>query len=125
MKNLKKILRIGFGIFLIFFGLNGLLQFAPMHEVGPEAGAFFGAIASTKIFFPIIGIVEVATGTLLLLNKVVPLALVIVFPILFCAVLFHISLNPEGILFALIGIILNCLLFFSFKEKYSILLSND
>ena len=125
MKNLKKILRIGFGIFLIFFGLNGLLQFAPMPEVGPEAGAFFGAIASTKIFFPIIGIVEVATGTLLLLNKVVPLALVIVFPILFCAVLFHISLNPEGILFALIGIILNCLLFFSFKEKYSILLSND
>ncbi len=125
MKNLKKILRIGFGIFLIFFGLNGLLQFSPISEVGPEAGAFFGAIASTKIFFPIIGIVEVATGTLLLLNKVVPLALVIVFPILFCAVLFHISLNPEGILFALIGIILNCLLFFSFKEKYSILLSND
>ena len=120
MKN-----RIIFGIFLLFFGLNGLFQFAPMPEVGPEAGAFFGAIASAKLFFPIIGIVEVATGVLLLLNKAVPLALVIVFPILFCAVLFHISLNPEGILFALIGIILNCLLFFSFKEKYSTLLSND
>lgn len=96
-----------------------------MAEVGPEAGAFFGAIASTKIFFPIIGIIEIVTGALPLFNKAVPLALVIIFPILFCAVLFHISLNPEGILFALIGFILNGTLFFLFKEKYITLLNNE
>jgi len=125
MKNLKTVLRIIFGLFLLFFGLNGLLQFAPMPAVGPEAGAFFGAIASTKIFFPIIGILEIVTGILLLLKRAVPLALVIIFPILFCAVLFHISLNPEGILFALIGFALNIALFFSFKEKYVTLLNNE
>lgn len=125
MKNLKTILRITFGLFLLFFGLNGLFQFAPMPEVGPEAGAFFGAIASTKLFFPIIGITEIITGALLLLKKAIPLSLVVIFPILFCAVLFHISLNPEGILFALIGFILNIILFYLFKEKYANLLSND
>lgn len=125
MKNSKTVLRIIFSIFLLFFGLNGLLQFAPMPEVGPEAGAFFGAIASTKIFFPIIGIVEIVTGALLLLNRAVPLALVIIFPILFCAVLFHISLNPEGLLFALVGFVLNSILLFLFKEKYATLLNNE
>ena len=125
MKNVKTIFRIGFGVFLLFFGLNGLFQFAPMPEVGPEAGAFFGAIASTKIFFPIIGVVEIATGALLLINRAVPLALVVIFPILLCAVLFHISLNPEGILFALIGFILNGVLLLSYKEKYTPLLSNE
>ena len=88
MKNLKTVLRIIFGLFLLFFGLNGLLQFAPIPEVGPEAGAFLGAIASTKIFFPLISIIEIATGALILLNKAVPLALVLIFPILLCAVLF-------------------------------------
>ncbi len=125
MKNSKTVLRIIFSIFLLFFGLNGLLQFAPMPEVGPEAGAFFGALASTKIFFPIIGIVEIVTGALLLLNRAVPLALVIIFPILFCAVLFHISLNPEGLLFALVGFVLNSILLFLFKEKYATLLNNE
>ena len=125
MKNLKTVLRIIFGIFLLFFGLNGLLQLVSMPEVGPEAGAFFGAIASTKIFFPLISIVEIVAGVLLLLNKAVPLTLVIVFPILLCAVLFHISLNPEGILFALIGFILNSILFFFFREKYTTLLNNE
>ena len=125
MKNLKTVLRIIFGIFLLFFGLNGLLQFVAMPEVGPEAGAFFGAIASTKIFFPLISIIEIATGALLLFNKAVPLALVIIFPILLCAVLFHIALNPEGILFALIGFILNGTLLFFFKEKYVTLLNNE
>lgn len=125
MKNSKTVLRIIFSIFLLFFGLNGLLQFAPMPEVGPEAGAFFGALASTKIFFPIIGIVEIVTGALLLLNRAVPLALVIIFPILLCAVLFHISLNPEGLLFALVGFVLNSILLFLFKEKYATLLNNE
>jgi len=125
MKKSNTILRIIFGLFLLFFGLNGIFQFAAMPEVGPEAGAFFGAIASTKIFFPIIGIIEIVTGALILLNRATPLALVIIFPILFCAVLFHISLNPEGILFALMGLVLNVILFFSYKEKYRPLLNNE
>lgn len=118
MKNFKTVMRIFFGVFLLFFGLNGILQFMPMPEVGPQAGAFLGAIASTKLFFPLISIIETIVGALLIVNKAVPLALIIIFPILVCAVLFHISLDPAGILFAIIGLVLNILLFFTNKEKY-------
>ena len=118
MKNFKTVMRIFFGVFLLFFGLNGILQFIPMPEVGPQAGAFLGAIASTKLFFPLISIIETIVGALLIVNKAVPLALIIIFPILVCAVLFHISLDPAGILFAIIGLVLNILLFFTNKEKY-------
>lgn len=124
MKNLKTVLRIIFSVFLLFFGLNGFLQFAPMPEVGPVAGAFLGAIASTGLFFPIISLIEVASGVALLVNKATPLALVVVFPVLFCATLFHISLDPGGVLFALIGLILNIILFVSHKDKYLALARN-
>jgi len=118
MKNFKTLMRIFFGVFLLFFGLNGFLQFMPMPEVGPQAGAFLGALASTKLFFPVISVVEIIVGALLIVNKAVPLVLIIIFPILVCAVLFHLSLDPAGILFAIIGLVLNILLFITNQEKY-------
>ena len=118
MKNFKTLMRIFFGVFLLFFGLNGFLQFMPMPEVGHQAGAFLGALASTKLFFPVISVVEIIVGALLIVNKAVPLVLIIIFPILVCAVLFHLSLDPAGILFAIIGLVLNILLFITNQEKY-------
>tara|TARA_B110000971_G_C20012902_1_gene502478 strand:- start:687 stop:1061 length:375 start_codon:yes stop_codon:yes gene_type:complete len=118
MKNFKTLMRIFFGVFLLFFGLNGFLQFMPMPEVGPQAGAFLGALASTKLFFPVISVVEIIVGALLIVNKAVPLVLIIIFPILVCAVLFHLSLDPAGILFAIIGLVLNILLLITNQEKY-------
>jgi len=118
MKNFKTLMRIFFGVFLLFFGLNGFLQFMPMPEVGPQAGAFLGALASTKLFFPVISVVEIIVGALLIVNKAVPLVLIIIFPILVCAVLFHLSLDPAGILFAIIGLVLNILLLITNQKKY-------
>lgn len=125
MKNIKSILRVSLGLPMVVFGLNGFLQFIPMPEIGPEAGAFMGAIASTGTFFPLISLVEIAAGALLLLNKATPLALLLVFPILICAVLYHLALDPGGILFAGVCFVLNVILLFFYKHKYQKLLSND
>lgn len=121
MKNYNSFLRIAFGLFLLFFGLNGFLQFMAFPEVGPEAGIFLGAINSTQIFFPIIAIVEVIAGLLLLIKRAVPFALVLIFPILLCAFLYHLTLDIKGIPFALLGLIFNILMAFSHREKYKVL----
>lgn len=125
MKNIKSILRVLLGLPMVIFGLNGFLQFIPFPEISQEAGAFMGAIASTGIFFPLIAVIEIVAGGLLLFNKATPLSLLLVFPILTCAILYHLTLDPGGILFAGLCFVLNAILIFLYKHKYQNLLSND
>lgn len=121
MQLVAKISRILLGLILLILGANGFLNFLPYPELDPEAGAFMGAIASTKIIFPLIGIIEILSGLLLMAKKAVPFALIAVFPILVNAMIFHLSLDPQNILFAAICFILNLFLIYYYWDHYKAL----
>ena len=70
--------------------------------MGEAAGAFLGALAGAGYFFPVLSGVKVLAGLALLSNRFVPLALVVVAPIVVQAFLFHVFLDPAGIAPALI-----------------------
>ena len=70
----------------------------------------------------IVAIVEIATGVLLLINKYQPLALVVLFPVLLNAFLFHLFLDLPGIGGAVFAIAMNIFLFVANKESYKVLL---
>ncbi len=109
------------GIMLITFGLNNFLQFMPMGELAQPAGEFMGALLKTGYIMTIVAVVEIITGALILFNKYRALALVILFPILLNALLFHLFLDIGNILFALMAIAMNIFLMYANKEKYSAL----
>jgi len=119
MKTTIIIARVLLGLILLVFGLNNFLQFLPMPEMSAEAGEFMGALAKAGYFFPIIAIVEIIIGVLLLINKYTVLALVVLFPILLNAFLFHLFLDIGGIGIAALANILNIFLFITNKQKYS------
>ncbi|MGB0367161.1 MAG: hypothetical protein ACPGC8_05965 [Flavobacteriaceae bacterium] len=121
MEVATKISRILLGLILLIQGANGFLNFLPYPELNPEAGAFMGAIASTKIIFPLLGIIEVVFGILLMAKKAVPLTLIVVFPILVNAMIFHVSLDPQNMLFAAICFILNLFLIYHYWDNYKAL----
>jgi len=125
MKKAKMILRIFFGIFLLVFGLNSFLNFIPLPEMAEQARIFIGAMAETVYMLPIIGALEVVAGVLLITNKLVPLTLIVIFPILLNAFLFHLFLDLAGIGGAFIAITLNIILFFMNKESYKNLFIMD
>ena len=91
------------GLIFSVFGLNGLLMvvagrgFIPMPELPAEAGAFMGALAATGYFLPVLKIVEIVAGLLLLLRRFVPLALVLLAPVIVQIFLFHAFLEPSGL----------------------------
>jgi putative oxidoreductase len=122
MKIAKTIIRFLLGIMLIVFGLNKFLQFLPMPPLPEAAGEFMGALASSGYIFPIVAIVEIVTGILLLINKFKALALVVLFPVMLNAFLFHLFLDIPGIGAAAFAIIMNVFLMFSTKESYKELL---
>lgn len=95
----------------------------PMPEMPQLAGEFMGALVNSGYLMVVVAIVEVVTGVLLLINKYQALALVLVFPILLNAFLFHLFLDPSGIGGALLAITMNMYLLFTNKESYKGLLS--
>jgi len=92
------IVRILMGLGFFIFGLNGFLNFIPQPKTPmPEgAKAFAGALMQTGYMFQLIAGTQLLAGLLLLLNLFVPLALVLLMPILVNIIAFHIFLQPAG-----------------------------
>lgn len=125
MKKAKLIVRILLGLMMLVFGLNKFLQFIPFPAMANEASEFMGALMKTGYIMPIVGIVEIVAGASLLLNKYTSLLLVILFPVLLNAFLFHLFLDIKGIGGALFAIGMNVFLIFASKNRYSELLKQS
>ena len=125
MKNAKVIMgvRIVLGLVLVVFGLNKFLQFMPFPPMPVAAGAFMGALMASGYVMTIVAVVEVAGGAMLLTNKYVPLALLLLAPISVNIITFHLFLDIAGIGGAALVTILNVFLLLANKEKYSAVLS--
>jgi len=89
--------RIVMGAAFLVFGLNGLAHFLPMSEPPPKAAAFASALASTGYMIPLISLTQIFAGALILGSVAVPLALVLIAPVLVNILCFHFFLDPAGI----------------------------
>ena len=119
MNKAKLIVRILLGLMLVVFGLNKFLQFMPMPPMPEAAGEFMGALVKSGYIMVIVAVVEIVAGILLLVNKFQPLALVVLFPILLNAFLFHLFLDIAGIGGSAVALAMNVFLMFANKVAYS------
>lgn len=93
------IARVLLGLAFVVFGLNGFFNFIPPPPPGSipaGAEAFGGAMLATGYLMPLVKGTEIFCGALLLANRFVPLALVVLAPVLVNIVAFHVFLAPSG-----------------------------
>jgi putative oxidoreductase len=103
MRKLPLIARILMGLIFVIFGLNGFLNFIPTPPEMPEKlTAFTTGMLATGYFFPFLKGMEVLCGLLLLSGRFVPLALVVLAPIITQIFLVHLFLAPSGLPVALV-----------------------
>jgi uncharacterized membrane protein YphA (DoxX/SURF4 family) len=111
----------------LFFvcGLNGFLNFLPQPtDPMPEAAlAFAGALMKTGYMFPLIKGTETLAGALLLANCFVPLALVILAPVLVNIVAFHTFLTPGEVGLPIALLCIELFLAWSYRAAYRPLLT--
>ena len=88
--------RILLGLIFFVFGLNGFLQFLPQPPLPDRAGGFIGALVATGYLLPMIKATEVIAGLFLLTNRLVPLALLLLAPIVVNIFAFHTILTPPN-----------------------------
>lgn len=112
-------LRVLLGLIFFVFGLNGFLQFLPMPPLTPEAGAFMGGLAESGYFFPLLKATEVLCGALLLVNRFVPLALVVLAPIIVNILFFHLFLDTAGMPMTLFILFAEGYLAFAYRSSFA------
>jgi uncharacterized membrane protein YphA (DoxX/SURF4 family) len=107
---------------LVFFvcGLDGFLHFLPRPANPPPEQALLLAMAFEKsgYLFPLIKGTEALGGALLLTNRFVPLALVLLAPVLLNIIAFHAFLAPEGLVIAAVLLALEVGLAWVYRASY-------
>jgi uncharacterized membrane protein YphA (DoxX/SURF4 family) len=122
--NLARLIpRILLGLVFTVFGLNGFLHFLPMPPMSGPPADFFGALFATHYMLMLIFGAQVLGGVLLLVGIFVPFALVVLAPIVLNIVCFHLYLAPSGLPLAIIVVILELWLAWSYREKFAPLFS--
>jgi putative oxidoreductase len=96
MKVAVLIARILLGLIFVVFGLNGFLHFIPSAPPPGAAGQFAGLLFTTH-YYVVVFALQFIGGVLLLIGRYIPLALIILAPILVNILLFHIHMAPSGI----------------------------
>jgi len=118
MKIASIIARYLLGLIFLVFGLNGFLHFIPMPPPTGLAAQFGGAIFASRYWVVIFGI-QVIGGVLLLVNQFVPLALVLLGPVIVNIFFFHALMAPEGLPLAIVVVLLWSLLAVRYKQYLS------
>ncbi|PKP24521.1 MAG: DoxX protein [Bacteroidetes bacterium HGW-Bacteroidetes-2] len=119
--NFAKILRFLLALILLVFGLNKFLFFMPMPELPEHAAEFMGSLKATGYVLPFVGVIEIFVGILLLMNKWVAFALLVLVPISINILLFHLFLDVPNIIGALLVVIFNIILIYKHWPRYTLL----
>ncbi len=89
MGHFELLLRYTLGIQLIFWGLNGFFHWRQIPPSAKVIDNFTTACTDIRFIMPIVKIFEVVFGVFLLANFAVPLALVLLAPIIFVVTGLH------------------------------------
>ena len=115
MRIASIIARYLLGLIFLVFGLNGFLHFLPMPPPKGLAAQFGGAIFVSHYWVVIFGL-QVIGGLLLLVNRFVPLALVLLGPVIVNIFFFHALMAPEGLPLAIVVVVLWLILAVRYKQ---------
>jgi putative oxidoreductase len=118
MKIATLIARILLGLLFLVMGLNGFLQFVPMPPPTGLAGPYF-TVLFVSHYMVLVFLLQVIGGALLLANRFVPLALILLGPILVNILLFHSLMAPAGLPLALLATALWGIVFYGVRRAFA------
>jgi uncharacterized membrane protein YphA (DoxX/SURF4 family) len=118
MRIAALIARYLLAVMFLVFGFNGFFHFIPMPMPTGVAGQFMGALFASHMYIVTFA-VQIVSGFLFLIGRYVPLALVLIGPVLVNILSYHLFLDPSGIGPGLFATILWLLVFSSVRGNFT------
>jgi putative oxidoreductase len=118
MKIATIVARYLLGLLLTVFGLNGFFNFLPATPLPPMAVQFFTLLV-TSHYMVLVFLLQLVCGILFLSNRYVPLALTLIGPVIVNILLFHITMNPSGIVPGAIATVCWLIVFSSVRPAFA------
>lgn len=122
-EKVTRIVRIIFGVFCLFFGINSFAHFIEFPPIPGDGGELLRIYADSGFMY-LIAALEIIGGLALLIKKYIPLALMVLIAILFNATVFHALHDPGNIFGALLGLIMGLVLVYAYKVRFFSLMSS-
>lgn len=119
MRHIAPISRVLLGLVFLVFAANYFVPFLPPQPPPPpEAMGFLGALVTSKLL-TLVKLVEIAAAVALLTNRLVPLALALLAPIIVGIVFVHVMFLPAGLPIAVGVLALELVLAWSYRSSFA------
>jgi uncharacterized membrane protein YphA (DoxX/SURF4 family) len=123
MKIASIIVRILMGLMFAFASIAFFLKLFDTPEITGNMKIFNDGLAASVYLMPTVKVFELLCAIAFLSGRFVPLATVVIFPIVLNILLVHAFLDPSGLLMAVLLLIGNLFLAYYYREKYKGLLA--
>jgi len=117
-RKLVRTVQIIFGVFIVIFGLIGYFVELPAPQYNEAALAFFGALFATGYMLYLISIVFVLSGLMFIFDRWSAFGAILLVPVTFNILMFHLFLDFTGFGLALIPVVLNIYLLVVHWPRY-------
>lgn len=122
MKIALLIVRILTGLLFIFSSLVWFLGLVQPPEMTGAVKEFNEGLAATGYFFPLLKAVELLCGIALVAGRFVPLAMIVLAPVVVHIFLFHVALDRTGLPVAIYLVVAFLFLAYGYRDRFAPLL---
>jgi len=119
MKIAVIIVRTLMGLLFIFASVTYFLDLVPVPEMTGAVKTFNDGLRATPYFMPVLKTTELLCGLAFLTGRFVPLATVVIAPIILQIFLFHAFMDKTGLPVAIFLVAANLFLAYAYRRSYS------
>ena len=123
MKIATIIVRVLMGLMFAFASIAYFFKLMKEPEVSGSIKIFNDGSMASIYLMPTVKVFELLCAIAFLSGRFVPLATVVIFPIILNILLFHAFLEPSGLPIAILLLIGNLFLAYYYRDKYKAILS--
>jgi uncharacterized membrane protein YphA (DoxX/SURF4 family) len=124
MKIAMIIVRTLMGLLFLFASITFLLNLFPQPELTGGIKTFFDGMAATGYFFTLLKVTELVCGLMFVTGRFVPLATVVIAPVIINIFLVHLFLEPSGLPIAIFLVFANAFVAYYYRSSYAGLLAS-
>lgn len=122
MKIITTLSRIVLGLIFTGFSLAYFFNLMPQPPANGATLTFLSGLGASIYIMPLVKALELVCGIAFLTGRLVPLALVVIFPIVLNIFLFHAFLEPSNMLMPIVLLASNVFLAVVHREQYQTVL---